>query len=132
MFLYPRSLSVSTDLRRAPKGLVAWDKESYGSLSHPGDLYSYDIFSQAGRAVGPDRERSGVDPMGGLKVRNLIATGASQSGARILAYTNAIAPRERVFDGLMPLIIGVMASGFDDTILDPNKILPCRRQSLRS
>jgi len=60
--------------------------------------------------------------MGGLKVRNLIATGASQSGARILAYINAIAPKERVFDALMPLIIGGMASGFDDTILDPNKI----------
>jgi Alpha/beta hydrolase domain len=105
-----------------PMGLVAWDKERYGSLSHPGDSYSYDIFSQAGRAVGPDRERSGVDPMGGLKVRNLIATGASQSGARILAYINAIAPKERVFDALMPLIIGGMASGFDDTILDPNKI----------
>ena len=105
-----------------PLGLVAWDAKRYGSLSHPGDSYSYNIFTQAGRAVGPDRERGTVDPMGGLKVRNLIATGASQSGARILAYINAIAPKERVFDALMPLIIGGMASGFDDTILDPNKI----------
>lgn len=56
-------------------GLVAWDNERYGSLSHPGDSYSYDIFSRAERAVGPDREHNGVDPMGGLKVRNLIATG---------------------------------------------------------
>jgi hypothetical protein len=105
-----------------PMGLVAWDKERYGALSHPGDSYSYDIFSQAGHVVGPDRERSEVDPMGGLKVRNLIATGASQSGARILAYINAIAPKERGFDAFMPLIIGGMASGFDDAILDPNKI----------
>jgi hypothetical protein len=105
-----------------PMGLVAWDAQRYVSLSHPGDSYSYDIFTQAGRAVGPERERSGVDPMSGLKVRNLIATGASQSGARILAYVNAIAPKERVFDALMPLIIGGMASGFDDTVLDPNKI----------
>lgn len=105
-----------------PVGLVAWDKERYGSLFHPGDSYSYDIFSQAGRAVGPARDYNGVDPMGGLKVRNLIAIGASQSGARLVAYINAIAPKERVFDALMPLIIGGMASGFDDTILDPNKI----------
>jgi Alpha/beta hydrolase domain len=105
-----------------PMGLIAWDAERYGSLSHPGDSYSYDIFTQAGRAVGPDREHHGVDPMGGLKVRNLIGTGASQSGARILTYINAIAPRERVFDALIPLIIGGMASGFDDTVLDPNKI----------
>jgi hypothetical protein len=105
-----------------PLGLLAWDAKRYGSLSHPGDSYSYDIFTQAGRAVGPHRDISAVDPMGGLKVRNLIATGASQSGARILAYINAIAPKERVFDALMPLIIGGMASGLDDTILDPSKI----------
>jgi hypothetical protein len=105
-----------------PMGLVAWDAERYGSLFHPGDSYSYDIFTQAGRAVGPEREGGAIDPMGGLKVRNLIATGASQSGARIVAYINAIAPGQRVFDALMPLIIGGMASGFDDTILNPNKI----------
>lgn len=105
-----------------PMGLVAWDAQRYGSLSHPGDSYSYDIFTQAGRAVGPQRDRSGIDPMGGLKVRNLIATGASQSGARMLAYINAIAPKEPVFDALVPLIIGGWASGFDDTVLDPNKL----------
>ena len=51
-----------------------------------------------------------------------MATGASQSGARILAYIKAIAPKEPIFDAFMPLIIGGMASGFDDTILDPNKL----------
>jgi len=105
-----------------PLGLRAWDIQRYGSLAHPGDSYSYDVFTQAGRAVGPNRDSAGVDPMGGLNVRNLVATGASQSGARILAYINAIAPKERVFDALMPLIIGGMASGFDDAVLDPNKI----------
>src|SRR5262249_54941085 len=105
-----------------PKGLVAWDIQRYGSLSHPGDSYSYDIFTQAGRAVGPKRTRSGVDPMGSLKVRNLIATGASQSGARMLSYINAIVPTEPAFDALVPLIIGGSASGFDDTVLDPSKL----------
>jgi hypothetical protein len=71
--------------------------------------------------VGPDRNLA-VDPMGGLKVGNLIATGASQSGARIVAYINGISPKERVFDAFLPLIIGGMASGFDDTVLYPNKI----------
>jgi len=105
-----------------PMGLVAWDAPRYGSLSHPGDSYSYDIFTQAGRAVGSQRDRSSIDPMGGLKVRNLIATGASQSGARMLTYINAIASKEPVFDALVPLIIGGWASGFDDTVLDPNKL----------
>ena len=104
-----------------PMGLVAWDAQRYGSLSHPGDSYSYDIFTQAGRAVGPQRDRGGIDPMGGLKVRNLIATGASQSGARMLAYINAIVAKEPVFDALVPLIICGWASGFDDTVIDPNK-----------
>ena len=43
-----------------PMGLIAWDAQRYGSLSHPGDSYSCDVFTQAGRAVGPERDR-GVD-----------------------------------------------------------------------
>src|SRR5437868_15515919 len=36
----------------APRtGLKAWDPERYGSLVHPGDAFSYDIFSQAMQAV---------------------------------------------------------------------------------
>ena len=35
-----------------PQGLAAWDPERYGSLSIPSDDYSYDIFTQAARAVG--------------------------------------------------------------------------------
>ena len=105
-----------------PMGLVAWDPQRYGSLSHPGDSYSYDIFTQAGRAVGPERDRSANDPMGGLKVRNLIAAGASQSGARMITYINAIASKAPVFDALLPLIIGGLASGFDDAVLNPDKL----------
>jgi hypothetical protein len=105
-----------------PMGLLAWDAQRYGSLSHPGDSYSYDIFTQAGRAVGPERDRTGIDPMCGLKVRNLIATGASQSGGRIVSYINAIARKETVFNALVPLIIGGWAPGFDDMVLDPNKL----------
>src|SRR4029078_13197143 len=32
-------------------GLKDWDKARYGSLQHPGDAYSYDIFSQAADAL---------------------------------------------------------------------------------
>ena len=34
-----------------PFGLKVWDPERYGSLSHSGDTYSFDIFTQAARAV---------------------------------------------------------------------------------
>src|SRR5690606_35855046 len=40
------------------QGLRAWDPERYGSLHHPGDQFSYDIYAQAARVVadshGPD------------------------------------------------------------------------------
>lgn len=86
--------------------LTAWEPDRYGTLKHPGDDWSYDIFSQAGAAVGPDRDTSGIDPMGGLPVRRVIATGASQSGGRLMTYYNAIHPHADVYDGFLPSISG--------------------------
>ena len=43
-------------------GLRQWDPERYGSLNHPGDAYSFDIFSQAATVVAPDRMERGNDP----------------------------------------------------------------------
>jgi len=85
-------------------GLKHWDEERYGSLEHPGDAYSYDIFTQAGRAIGPDRPKSGIDPMGGLPVRRIVAAGASQSAGRLRTYINGVHPIEKVFDGFIPYI----------------------------
>jgi hypothetical protein len=84
-----------------PQGLLAWDPLRYGELSIPSDEGSYDIFAQVGRAVGPNRDRSGVDPLGGLAVERVIGLGASQSAARVATYMNAIHPLGRVFDGFM-------------------------------
>ncbi len=85
-------------------GLRQWDLERYGSLNHPGDAYSYDIFTQAGRAVGPSRTKTGIDPMGGLDVIHLIAAGASQSAGRLRTYINGVHLLENVFDGFIPYI----------------------------
>lgn len=49
-----------------PQGLIYWDEERYGSLDIPDDGLSYDIFTQAARAVGPDRPQTGIDPMADL------------------------------------------------------------------
>ena len=46
-------------------GLKDWDKTRYGSLVHPGDAYSYDIFSQAANAL---RHPAGVNVLGGLTI----------------------------------------------------------------
>lgn len=63
------------------------DDARYGSLTHPGDDFCFDIFGQAGILVGPDRPRT-LDPLGGLEVRRVIGSGASQSGVRLAAFVN--------------------------------------------
>ena len=87
-----------------PQGLKAWDPERYGSLVHPGDAYSYDIFTQAARAVGPERDVEALDPMAGLAVRRLVAVGASQSAARLRTYINGVHHLTGVFHGYLPFI----------------------------
>ena len=83
-------------------GLKQWEPERYASLNHPGDDYSYDIFAQAGRAVSPTR--TGVDPLGKLPVKRLIAAGASQSAGRLRAYIDGIHPLDHVFNAYIPYI----------------------------
>jgi hypothetical protein len=82
-------------------GLPDWDPVRYGSLDHPGDAFSYDIFSQAGRAVGRDRGTGPVDLLGGLQPRLVIGVGASQSSIRLGSYLNIAHRRDRVFDGYL-------------------------------
>jgi len=76
--------------------LVQEDPERYGSLHHPGDDYSYDIYTQAGRAL---RHPGSVDPLGGLPVARFISDGESQSAFRLVTYVDAIQPIARIFDG---------------------------------
>ncbi len=92
-------------------GLRQWDPDRYGSLVHPGDAYSYNIYTQAATVVAPDRTKRDNDPMAGLKVERLIAAGASQSASRLRAYINAVHPIAKVFDGFMPSIDFANASG---------------------
>lgn len=93
----------------APRsGLKAWDAQRYGSLVHPGDGYSYDIFSQAAQAL---RHPNSVDPLGGLRIRHMIATGRSQSAFRLVTYINAFHPLTHAFDGYFVHSRGSNAAG---------------------
>lgn len=65
----------------------------YGKLSHPGDAFAYDIFSQAGRAV----RTPGV--LGPLKPDRIIAAGESQSAGYLTTYINAVDPLAKAYDG---------------------------------
>jgi Alpha/beta hydrolase domain len=85
-------------------GLRAWDPERYGSLSHPGDDFSYDIFTKAARLVGRDRSAQDVDPMDGLAVERVIASGISQSAIRLTSYLNGVHLLERAVDAALLVV----------------------------
>jgi hypothetical protein len=82
----------------AGKGLKALDPERYASLGHPGDGYSFDIFTQVARAVA-----AGGPAMGELQPQRVIAAGESQSALALTTYHNGVQPLTDVFDGFLLL-----------------------------
>jgi hypothetical protein len=82
----------------SPTGLIAWDPQRYGSLSIPNDAYSYDIFSQVGKAL---LSRQNSDVLGGARPKDLIAYGDSQSAFRLVTYVDAVQPRDRVYSSFL-------------------------------
>ncbi|MCG8311656.1 MAG: hypothetical protein MI976_00430 [Pseudomonadales bacterium] len=78
--------------------LKSWDKQRYGTLRLPSDALSYDIFSQAARAV---RNQSDI-LLGGLTPEGIIAAGESQSAIRLSTYVNAFqADAVEVYDAML-------------------------------
>ncbi|WP_198543091.1 alpha/beta hydrolase domain-containing protein [Pseudofrankia sp. BMG5.36] len=73
------------------------DPVRYAALSHPGDSYSYDIFSQAGQAI----LDSAPTILGQRRPRAMLAEGESQSASRLTAYVNAIQPLAHVYNGFL-------------------------------
>ena len=72
------------------------DPARYGTLVHPGDSYSYDMYTQAGRAV---RSKT-ANVLGGLVPKRVIAAGESQSAFRMTTYIDAVEPLTKgVYDG---------------------------------
>ncbi len=81
------------------KDLVRWDPARYGSLHIPSEGLAYDIFSQVGRVVGPNRPKSPVDAMDGLAVRKVLPIGDTFAADHLVTYYNAVQPLAGVFDG---------------------------------
>jgi hypothetical protein len=77
----------------AGKGLVGIDPARYGSLTHPGDGYAYDIYTQVARAL---RDGGALD---GLKPQYVLAAGESQSAIALVTYINGVQPLAHAFDG---------------------------------
>ncbi|KAL7950096.1 hypothetical protein V8C42DRAFT_361124 [Trichoderma barbatum] len=61
--------------------------------------------------------KSGLIP--GLKAKNVIGTGESQSGIRLNAYANGVQPISNAFDALIPVISFGQASAFSRLIGAP-------------
>ena len=79
--------------------LKVTNPERYAALSHPGDRWAFDIFSQAGRAMlaGP-----GLLPRAGNGApARMLACGHSQSGSLLTTYVNAVDPVAAVYDGFL-------------------------------
>ena len=70
--------------------------ERYGELEHPGDAWSFDIFTQVAALL---RMPGTNNPLGGLVPERVIAAGESQSAACLVTYINAIDHRAQLFDG---------------------------------
>jgi hypothetical protein len=83
----------------AAVGLRASDPARYGGLHHPGDSFSYDIFTQIGRAL---RTTDGAAAaLGTLAPDRVLAIGESQSAFRLTTYLNGIEPLTRGYDGYL-------------------------------
>ena len=90
----PNSVAAKAGLGGGLKGI---DPVRYGTLEHPGDSFSYDIFTQAGETV----RRFSSHLLGGLRPKIVLAVGESQSAGRLTTYLDAVTPSTRVYDGYL-------------------------------
>lgn len=98
--------------------LKAANPERYESLVHPGDSFSYDMFSQALQAI---REPGELDVLQGLVAEQIIAFGESQSAGRMVTYINAVHPLYNSFDGYM---VHSRGDGSPPLAQDPQTLIP--------
>ncbi len=75
--------------------LKTQDPTRYAALSHPGDAFCYDIFSQTGALA------RGTDILRGLHAEHVVALGESQSAMFLTTYVNAVDPIAAVYDGFL-------------------------------
>jgi len=95
------------------------DPVRYEPLNHPGDEFSYDIYSQAGAAVWFQNDAI----LGGLKPERVIAIGESQSAFRLSTYVNAIAPISKIFNGYLVHSRGKTGAALSASVPAPDPTL---------
>ncbi len=94
--------------------LKSQNPKRYADLSHPGDVFAYDMFSHIGGLV---RETGGI--LGDLSPEHVVAVGESQSAMFLTSYINAVDPLARSYDGfLVHSRFGPAAPLHDGSIFD--------------
>jgi hypothetical protein len=83
-------------LGSASSGLVGTEPARYGTLHHPGDQYSLDMFAQIARAV----RANAASVLGGLHPKQMVAVGESQSAFYLTTFADALQPLTHSFDGI--------------------------------
>ncbi|HEX5253968.1 MAG TPA: alpha/beta hydrolase domain-containing protein [Mycobacterium sp.] len=78
--------------------LKSQDPQRYAALHHPGDAFSYDIFSQVGGLI-KNGEHGAI--LQGLPAQRVIALGESQSAMFLTTYINAVDPLAPIYDGFL-------------------------------
>ena len=89
--------------------------ERYGTLTHPGDAFSFDLFTEVGRAV-----RDALPALHDVPVERMLAVGASQSAMYLTTYVNSIDRDAGVYDGF--LLHGRAGAGVPIEAWDPASI----------
>jgi Alpha/beta hydrolase domain len=82
-------------LGNALSGLKHTNPDRYGQLEHPGDAYSFDIYSQVGDAL---RRHPGLFSR---QPNCLIAVGESQSAIFLTSYINKVDPLVEIYDAFL-------------------------------
>ena len=102
--------------------LKEWDPERYASLDHPGDAWSYGIYTDVAEMV---RAPGDPNPLDGLAVEHVLAVGESQSAGRLASYINAVQPVEGAYDGIFVHSRGAGGSdlGEDPSAASPSPLL---------
>jgi len=79
-----------------PAALKKADPARYSRLNHPGDAFSFDIFSQAGALT-----RSTGKILGPLVPERVLGVGESQSAIFLTTYVTAVDPAAKIYDGYL-------------------------------
>ena len=95
------------------------DPVRYEPLNHPGDDFSYDMYSQAGAAVWFQNDTI----LGGLKPERVISIGESQSAFRLSTYINAVAPLTKIFNGYLVHSRGKLGAALSASVPAPDPTL---------